>query len=111
MSSKVRAVIGIVLWVLAGLSFIVLVRDLTMLARLAGAPSNDLLLLIRPYRQGMALFEGVATLVFLVPAYLLTHAHLQRPKPRVALAVGAVIAVALGITASYALMAEIAALR
>ena len=111
MGPKIRIVGGIILWVLAALSFVVLVRDISMVARLSGAPSSNLIVLIRSYRQGAALFEGVAALVFLVPAYLLTRTHLQRTKPRIALMVGVVVAIALGINASYALMAEIPALR
>jgi hypothetical protein len=105
MNPKVRAVIGIILWVLAGLSLVVLVRDLSLLARLGD--NTDLTNLIRGYRQALALQEGVAMLVFLIPAYLLTRAHLLRMKPRIALGIGVAVAVALGINASYVFMPEV----
>jgi len=110
MNPKVRAVIGIVLWVLAALSLVVLVRDLSMVARLGGN-NSDLINLIRGYRLGSALMEGIAVLVFGIPAYLVTRPHLLRTKPRVALGIGVVVAVALGINASYALMPEIPVIR
>jgi len=107
MNPKVRIVLGIILWVLAALTLVVLVRDLSIASRVG--TDTDLGRLIRGYRLGTALFEGVFMLVFLIPAYLLTRAHLERSKPRIALAVGAVIAIALGFNASYALMPQVPA--
>ena len=105
MNPKVRAVIGIILWVLAGLCLIVLVRDVSIVSRVD--PTTNLGALIRGYRTGSAVTEGVALLVFLIPAYLLTRSHLTRTGPRIALGVGVVATVLLGINASYVLMAEV----
>jgi hypothetical protein len=105
MNPKVRAVIGIILWVLAGLCLIVLVRDVSIVSRVD--PTTDLGALIRGYRTGSAVTEAVALLVFLIPAYLLTRSPLTRTGPRIALGVGVVAAILLGINASYVLMAEV----
>jgi hypothetical protein len=107
MNPKVRAVLGIILWVIAGLTLVVLVRDLSIVSRVGD--TTDLGRLIRGYRIGTALQEGVILLVFLIAAYLLTRAHLQRSKPRIALVVGAAVAIALGINASFALMPQVPA--
>ena len=109
MKSKVLIVIGIILWVIAGLSLVVLVRDLSMLSRI-GAADTELLRVIVAYRKALALQEGIAMLLFGIAAYFLTRRPLQRTKPRIALAIGVVVAVALGINASYVFMPEAPAL-
>jgi cytochrome b subunit of formate dehydrogenase len=103
--SKVGVVIGIILWVLVGLSLVVLVRDIHILNRIG--TGTELLRVIHAYRQNLALTEGIGMIVFLIPAYLLTRSHLQRIKPCVALVIGFVTAILLGINASYVFMPEV----
>lgn len=93
--ATVKTTIGIVLWLVAGLTSIPVVTDFVTAIRIGAFPG--------PYGFLGALADGVIPLVFLVPAYFLTRSHLQRRNPRIALGIGAAVVLLLGIYASYLL--------
>jgi len=90
-----KTVTGIVLWLVAGLTSVAVVNDVVTAIRTGG--------FVGPNGFAGALADGVIPLVFLVPAYFLTRSHLQRRNPRIALGIGAAVALLLGIYASHLL--------
>ena len=97
MNPKLRAILGIICWVIGYLTLVVVVRGAVTAGRVGPG-------LIHDYQVASAFVDAGFMLLFLVAAYFLTRPHLDRTKPRIALAVGLAIAILLGINASYVIM-------
>ena len=91
----VKAIIGIALWLVAGLTSVAIGNDFVTAIRMG--------VFVGPNGFVGALAGGVIPLVFLVPAYFLTRSHLQRRNPRIALGIGTVVTVLFWIFTSYLL--------
>jgi hypothetical protein len=90
-----KTIIGIVLWVVAGLTSVAVGNDLVTAIRIGA--------FVGPNGFVGTLTDGVIPIVFLVPAYFLTRSHLRRRNAHIALGIGAAVTVLAWIYASYLL--------